>query len=71
MQNTEKTKKKFTIAIDENFDNRSESCESDNSHFSQTSLIEQQDEPKLPQFSQSLSLNNEESSSATAIDHSL
>ncbi len=29
-------------------DDRSESCKSDNSRFSQTSLIEQQDEPELP-----------------------
>jgi hypothetical protein len=62
---------KFTIVVDEDFDDRSESCESDISHFSQTSLIEQQDEPELPKFSQSSSLNNEESSSATAIDHPL
>ncbi len=40
-----------------------------NSCFSQTSLIKQQDEPELPKILQSSSLNNEESSSATAIDH--
>ncbi len=57
--------------MDEDFDDRSESCKSDNSRFSQTFLIKQQDEPELPKFSQSSSLNNEEFSSATAIDHPL
>jgi hypothetical protein len=71
-QNTSKKfKKKLTIAVDEDSDDRSENCESDNSRFSQTSLIKQQDEPELPQFSRSSSLNNEKSSSATAIDHPL
>jgi hypothetical protein len=39
------------IAVDEDFDDRSGSCESDNSRFSQTSLIKKQDEPELSQFS--------------------
>ncbi len=51
-----KSNKKFRIAADEDIDDRSESCKSDNSRFSQTSSIKQQDE---------------ESSSVTAIDHSI
>jgi hypothetical protein len=52
VQNTSKKKKKFRIAVDEDVDDRSESCESDNSRFSQTSLIKQQEgDPELPQFS--------------------
>jgi hypothetical protein len=51
-QNTfKKSKKKFRIAADEDVDDRSERCESDNSRFSQTSSIEQEDAPKLLQFS--------------------
>jgi hypothetical protein len=71
-QNTsKKSENKFRIAAVEDVDDRSESWESDNSHFSQTFLIQQQDEPELPQFSWLSSLNSEESSSATAIDHSI
>jgi hypothetical protein len=51
-------------------DHRSESCESDNSCFSQISSIEPQGELELQQFCQLSSLNSEECSSATAIDMS-
>jgi hypothetical protein len=54
MQNTSKIKsnKKFRIvAIEEDDDDRSESCQSDNSPFSQISSIEPQGEPELLQFS--------------------
>jgi hypothetical protein len=70
VKHIKKTNKKFRIAAVEDFDDRSESCESDNIRFSQTSSIEQQGEPELKQFSQLSSLNSEESSSA-AIDHSI
>jgi hypothetical protein len=71
MPNTSKKNKKFRIVAIENDDDRSESCESDNSCFSQISSIEPQGEPELQQFSQLSSLNNEECSSATAIDVSI
>ncbi len=72
MQNTsKKSNKKFRIVVVEDDDDRSESCESDNSRFSQISSIEPQGEPELLQFSQLSSLNSEESSSTTAIDLSI
>ncbi len=43
--------KKLTVAVDEDVDDRSESCESDNCRIFQTSFTEQQDNPELPQFS--------------------
>jgi hypothetical protein len=46
-----KSNKKFRIAADEDVDDRSECCKSDNSRFSQTPSIEQQGEPELLQFS--------------------
>jgi hypothetical protein len=46
-----KSNKKFRIATDEDVDDRSESCNSDNSCFSQTFSIKQQGEPELLQFS--------------------
>ncbi len=52
----------------EDDDDRRESCESDNSRFSQISSIEPQGELELQQFCQLSSLNSEECSSATAID---
>ncbi len=52
-------------------DDRSESCESENSCFSQISSTEPQGEPELQQFSHLSSLNSEECSSATAIDVSI
>jgi hypothetical protein len=55
----------------EDDDDRSESCESDISCFSQISSIEPQSEPELQQFCQLSSLNSEECSSATAIDASI
>jgi hypothetical protein len=66
-----KKKQKFRIAADEDVEDRSKSSKSDNSRFSQTSSIEQQDESELLQFSRLSSLNSEESPSATAIDHSI
>ncbi len=66
-----KSNKKFRIADVEDDDDRSESCKSDNSHFSQTSSIEPQGQPELWQFSWLSTLNSEESSSATAIDLSI
>jgi hypothetical protein len=69
IKHIKKLKKKFAVAVEEDVDDRSKGCESDNSRFSQTSFIEQQDEPELPQFSQSSSLNIEESSSGAVIDH--
>jgi hypothetical protein len=54
----------------EDDDDRSESCESDNSRFSQISSIEPQGELELQQFCQLSSLNSEECFSATAIDMS-
>ena len=52
MQNTsKKSNKKFRIVVVEDDDDRSESCESDNSHFSQIFSIEPQGEPELLQFS--------------------
>ncbi len=63
--------KKFRIVAIEEDDDRSESCESDNSRFSQISSIEPQGGPKLLQFSLLSSLNSEECSSATAIDLSI
>ncbi len=44
------TNKKFRIAAVEEDDDRSESCKSDNSCFSQTSLIKTQGDPELPQY---------------------
>ena len=58
------------VAVEDD-DDRSESCKSENSCFSQISLTEPQGEPELQQFSQSSSLNSEDSSSATAIDVSI
>ncbi len=46
-----KSNKKFRIADVEDDDDRSESCKSDNSCFSQTSSIEPQGQPELLQFS--------------------
>ncbi len=46
-----KSNKKFRIVAVEDDDDRSESCESDNSLFSQISSIEPQGEPELLQFS--------------------
>jgi hypothetical protein len=66
-----KSNKKFRIAYVEDDDDRSESCKSDNSRFSQTSSIEPQGQPELLQFSQLSTLNTEECSSATAIDLSI
>jgi hypothetical protein len=54
MQNTSKIKsnEKFRIvAVEDDNDDRSESCQSDNSHSSQISSIEPQGEPELLQFS--------------------
>ncbi len=50
-KNIKKSKKKFRIVAVEDVDDISESCKSDNSHFSQTSSIKQQGEPELLQFS--------------------
>jgi hypothetical protein len=68
---SKKSNKKFRIADVEDDDDRSESCKSDNSHFSQTSSIEPQGQSELLQFSQLSTLNGEECSSATAIDLSI
>jgi hypothetical protein len=46
-----KSNKKFRIVAAEDDDNRSESCESENSCISQISSIEPQGEPELLQFS--------------------
>jgi hypothetical protein len=46
-----KSNKKFKNFAVENDDDRSESCKSDNSCFSQISSIEPQGEPELLQFS--------------------
>jgi hypothetical protein len=46
-----KSNKKFRIADVKDDDDRSESCKSDNIFFSQTSSIEPQGQPELPQFS--------------------
>jgi hypothetical protein len=67
----ENSNKKFRIAAVEDDDDRSESCKSDNSHFSQTSSIKPQGDPELLQFAGSPSLKSKESSSATAIDLSI
>jgi hypothetical protein len=48
--------KKFSIHFDEGSDEKSEGCESSNSHFSQTSSKEQHDEPELPKGKQSMIL---------------
>ena len=66
-----KSNKKYKNVVVEDDDDRSESCESDNSCFSQISSIEPQGEPELQQFSWLTSLNSEEYSSATAIDVSI
>jgi hypothetical protein len=63
--------KKFRIVAVEDDDDGIESCESDNSHFSQISSIKPQGEPDLLQFTQLTSLNCEECSSATAINQSI
>jgi hypothetical protein len=47
------SKKKFTIPFDEDSDDKSEGYKSGNSHFSQTSSKEQQDEPEVPKGKQS------------------
>jgi hypothetical protein len=52
----------------EDDDDRSKSCKSENSRFSQISSTEPQGEPELQQFCQLSSLNSKECSSATAID---
>ncbi len=46
-----KSHKKFRIADVEDYDDRNESCKSDNTRFSQTSSIEPQGQPELLQFS--------------------
>ncbi len=56
--------------VEDDYD-RSKSCESENSRFSQISSTEPQGEPELQQFFQLSSLNSEECSSATAIDVSI
>ncbi len=66
-----KSNKKFRIVAVEDDDERSESCESDNSRFSQISSIEPHGEPELLQISRLSSLNSEECSSTTAIDLSI
>jgi hypothetical protein len=71
LKHINKSNKKFRIAAVEDDDDSSESCKSDNSHFSQTSSMEPQGDPKLLQFSGSSSLNSKESSSASAIDPSI
>jgi hypothetical protein len=66
-----KSNNKFkNVAVEED-DDRSESCESGNSHFSLISSTEPQGEPELLQFSWLSSLNSEECSSATVIDVSI
>ncbi len=55
----------------EDDDDRSESCKSDNSCFSQVSSIKPQGELELQQFCLLSSLNSEECYSATAIDVSI
>ncbi len=60
-----------TLKTIEDDDDRSESCKSDNSRFSQISSIEPQAEPELLQFSQLSTFNSEECSSTTAIDLSI
>ncbi len=52
-------------------DDRSKSCKSENSRFSQISSTEPQGEPELQQSWRLSSLNSEECSSATAIDVSI
>jgi hypothetical protein len=55
----QKSKKKFTIPFDEDSaDDVSEGYESGNSHFSETSLKEQQDEHELPKRKQSKRLHS-------------
>ena len=71
VKHIKKSNKKFRIVAIENDDDRSKSCESDNSCFSQISSIEPQGEPELLQFSRLSSLNSEECSSTTAIDPSI
>ncbi len=66
-----KSNEKFRIADVEDDDDRSESCKSDNSRFSQTSSIEPQGQPELLKFSRLSTLNSKECSSATAIDLSV
>jgi hypothetical protein len=60
-QNTSKKSNKMykNVAVEDD-DDRSESCKSENSCFSQISLTEPQGEPELQQFSQLSSLNSEE-----------
>jgi hypothetical protein len=55
----------------EDDDDRSKSCKSENSCFSQISSTEAQGEPELQQFCGLSSLNSEECSSATAINLSI
>ncbi len=55
----------------EDDDDKSKSCKSENSRFSQISSTEPQGEPELQQFCQMSSFNSEECSSATAIDVSI
>ncbi len=55
----------------EDDDDRSKSCKSENSRFSQISSTEPQGEPELQQFCRLSLLNSEECSSATDIDVSI
>jgi hypothetical protein len=72
MQTTsKKIKQEFRIVAVEDDDDKSESCKSDNSCFSQIFSIEPQGEPELLQFTTLSSLNSEECSSTTAIDLSI
>ena len=62
-QNTsKKNNKKYKNVLVEDDDDRSESCESDNSRFSQISSIKPQSELELQQFCRLSSLNSEECS---------
>jgi hypothetical protein len=66
-----KSNKKFkNVVVEDDYD-RSKSCESENSCFSQISSTEPQGKPELQQFCRLSSLNSEECSSATAIDVSI
>ncbi len=68
---SKKSNRKYKNVADEDDDDRSKSCESENSHFSQISSTEPQGETELHQFCLLPSLNSEECSSATAIDVSI
>jgi hypothetical protein len=71
LKHIKKSNKNFRIAAVEDDDDRSESCKSDSSRFSQTSSIKLKGDPELLQFSGPSSLNSKESFSATAIDLSI